>query len=81
MSELTHKKMAMAFALFSFGVVVFGSIFSGATYVTAFVRGTEAGVLFGLLAYGLGAMLVEKVDVFADLENQKKMKDSDKTEE
>lgn len=59
MSELTHKKMSLAFALLSFGVMVFGSVLSGSGVITAFIRGTEAAILFGLLVWGLGTMLVQ----------------------
>lgn len=70
MSELTHKKMALAFGLFSFGLMVFGSIFSGATFVTALIRGTEAAILFALIVFILGFALVEKEeDYLADLKN------------
>ncbi|OGW20961.1 MAG: hypothetical protein A3K09_05205 [Nitrospinae bacterium RIFCSPLOWO2_12_FULL_47_7] len=82
MTELTHKKIALVFALFSFGVMVFGSVFSGARITTAFVRGTEAAILFGLLAWGLGTMLVEKDDDFltdVKFEDKGKEKDQDQT--
>ncbi len=59
MNELTHKKMSLAFALFSFGVMVIGSVLSGSGVITAFIRGTKAAILFGLLVWGLGTMLVE----------------------
>jgi hypothetical protein len=53
MSELTIKKLALSFGLFSFGFVVIGSIISGATFFTAFVRGSVAILLFGGAAFGL----------------------------
>ena len=59
MSALTHKKMALAFALLSFGVMVLGSFLSGSTVITALVRATEAALLFGFLAWILGYSLVE----------------------
>lgn len=60
MSQLTVKKTALAFALFSFGVMTFGSVLTGAGFFTALVRGTEAAFVFGFLALGLGSMLAEK---------------------
>jgi hypothetical protein len=68
MSELTHKKMALAFSLLSFGVMAVGSWLSGAGVITALVRATEAALLFGLLAWVLGLSLVEKdEDLLVDL--------------
>ena len=81
MSDLMHKKVALAFALLSFGGMMIGSLFSGATVVTAIVRGTEAAALFGLLILALGAMLVEKVDdAHAGSSSEHKKKDLDKTD-
>ena len=72
MSELTHKKMVLAFALLSFGVMVLGNVVSGARVITALVRATEAALLFGLLAWVLGYSLIEKdEDVVSDLHEHK----------
>lgn len=60
MSELTHKKMVLAFSLLSFGVMVVGGFLSGTPIITVLVRATEAALLFGLLAWVLGLSLVEK---------------------
>ncbi|PIQ98795.1 MAG: hypothetical protein COV66_12885 [Nitrospinae bacterium CG11_big_fil_rev_8_21_14_0_20_45_15] len=59
MSELTIKKLALSFGLFSFGFVVIGSIISGATFYTAFLRGSAAILLFGGAAFGLLSLMVE----------------------
>ena len=60
MSVLAIKRMAVGFALFSFGMLAFGSLLSGARLLTAFVRGIEAGIVFGLLAWLLGSFLLEE---------------------
>jgi len=60
MNSLTLKKMATGFALLSFGILAVGSLLTGARLFTSFVRGIEAGVIFGLLAWGLGSFLVEE---------------------
>lgn len=58
MSSTTIKKIAVGFSLLAFAVLTFGSLLSGARILTSFVRGIEAAVVFGLLAWGLSAMAV-----------------------
>jgi len=60
MSDTVAHKLAMIFALFSFGFVTIGSIFSGATYITAFSRGAVAFLLFGGAAFGLLRFMIEE---------------------
>ncbi len=60
MKQLTIQKLAMAFALFSFGFVAIGSIMSGATYVTAILRGAGASLLFGGVAFALLHLMAEE---------------------
>lgn len=60
MSSITIRKIAAGFALLAFAVLVFGSLLSGARILTSFVRGFEAAIIFGLLAWGLSAMVVEE---------------------
>jgi len=62
MTSLTAKKIAVGFALLSFAVLVFGSLLNGARIVTAFVRGVEAGLVFGLLAWALSFLLLKEED-------------------
>lgn len=60
MTELMIRKMALAFALFSFGLVAIGSFLFGARMLSSLVRGTEAAAVFGSLAWGLGLFMEEK---------------------
>ncbi|PIQ97348.1 MAG: hypothetical protein COV67_04700 [Nitrospinae bacterium CG11_big_fil_rev_8_21_14_0_20_56_8] len=60
MSEITAKKTALAFALFSFGLMVVGSVINGSTFLTALIRGGEAAILFGLLGLIFLALLVDR---------------------
>jgi len=71
MSELTIKKLALSFGLFSFGFVVIGSIISGATFFTAFLRGTLAILLFGGAAFGLLSFMGEGKSPESAPENNK----------
>ncbi|MBI4384055.1 MAG: hypothetical protein HY579_08495 [Nitrospinae bacterium] len=54
------RKMALAFALFSFGIVAIGSFLFGSRILTSLVRGTEAAAVFGSLAWALGLFMEEK---------------------
>ena len=60
MSELAIRRMAAGFALFSFGILALGSLLGGVRLFTAFIRGIEAGIIFGLLAWFLGSFLLEE---------------------
>jgi len=69
MSSLTTRKIAAGFALLAFAVLTFGSLLNGARAVTSFVRGVEAGLVFGLLAWGLSSlMLKEEEDMEENVE-------------
>ena len=54
--------MAAGFALFSFGVLALGSLLNGARLFTAFIRGIESGVTFGVLAWLLCSFLFEETE-------------------
>ncbi|NIQ02361.1 MAG: hypothetical protein GWM98_19820 [Nitrospinaceae bacterium] len=57
MSSTAVKKLALSIALLSFAILFFGSWFHGATAVTAFLRGVEAALVFGLVFWCLGTLL------------------------
>ncbi|QPJ65451.1 MAG: hypothetical protein G3M78_08625 [Candidatus Nitrohelix vancouverensis] len=48
MSELNTRKLAVAFAFVAFGLMVFGSVLNGSTFLTALIRGFEAALIFGI---------------------------------
>ena len=48
---LIHNRVALGFAIGSFGFLTIGSLLSGATPSTAFIRGIEAALIFGVLAW------------------------------
>lgn len=60
MSTIVIKKLAVSFALVSFGILFFGSLLFESRPWTAFIRGVEGGVLFGLLILGVGSLIADK---------------------
>ena len=60
MSTVVIKKLAVSFALVSFGVLFFGSLLFDSRPLTAFIRGIEGGVIFGLLILGIGSLVADK---------------------
>ncbi len=52
--------MAVSFALLSFAILVFGSVLTGSRMTTALIRGTEAAIVFGALAWSFGSLLMDK---------------------
>ena len=50
------QKIAAGFGIFAFGFLAIGSFLNGATAVTSVVRGFEAAVIFGALAWGVGSL-------------------------
>ena len=60
MSIVNIQKMAVAFALLSFGILSIGSILMGATFFTGILRGIGGAILFGLLALGVSSMLMQE---------------------
>ena len=52
--------MAASFGLLSFGILSIGSILMGATFFTGFSRGIGGAILFGLLAWGVGSLLMQE---------------------
>ncbi len=60
MTKIQVKKMAVSFALLSFAVLAFGSVLTGARITTALIRGAEAALVFGVLAWSFGSLLMDK---------------------
>ncbi|GJL79992.1 MAG: hypothetical protein NPINA01_29810 [Nitrospinaceae bacterium] len=60
MTQFQIKKMAVSFSLFSFAILMFGSLLTGSRMTTAFIRGIEAALLFGAIAWGLGSLIMDK---------------------
>jgi hypothetical protein len=58
MSNIQIKKMAVLFALLSFAILVFGSVLTGSRTTTALIRGVEAAVVFGALAWSFGSVVM-----------------------
>ena len=72
MSSNNIQKMAASFGLLSFGILSIGSILMGATFFTGISRGIGGAILFGLLAWGVGSLLMQEDKV--DDEDQKEDK-------
>lgn len=60
MTDIQIKKMAVSFALLSFAILTFGSVLTGSRMTTALIRGTEAAIVFGALAWSFGYLVMEK---------------------
>jgi hypothetical protein len=60
MTPLNIQKMAASFGLLSFGILSIGSVLMGATFFTGISRGIGGAILFGLLAWGVGSMLLQE---------------------
>ncbi len=60
MSPENIQKMAASFGLLSFGILSIGSVLMGATVFTGVTRGIGGSILFGLLAWGVGSMLMQE---------------------
>jgi hypothetical protein len=68
MSPVNIQKMAVSFGLLSFGILTIGSVLMGATFFTGISRGIGGAIIFGLIAWGVGSMLMqeEEEDVVDD---------------
>ena len=60
MSPLNIQKMAASFGLLSFGVLSIGSVLMGATVLTGVIRGVAGAIIFGLLAWSSGTLLMRE---------------------
>jgi hypothetical protein len=60
MTKTQIKKMAVSFALLSFAILVFGSVLTGSRMTTALIRGAEAAIVFGALAWSFGSVVMDR---------------------
>ena len=62
MSPINIQKMAASFGLFSFGFLCIGSILMGATVLTGVVRAIVGAVVFALVVWLSGILLLQEDD-------------------
>jgi len=62
MSPINIQKMATSFGLFSFGFLCIGSILMGATVLTGVIRGMVGALVFALVVWLSGILLLEEDD-------------------
>ena len=60
MKPLNIQKMAASFGLLSFGILSIGSLLMGATVLTGIIRGVAGAIIFGLLAWFSGSLLIRE---------------------
>ena len=77
MKSANIQKMAAAFGLLSFGILCIGSIFMGTTILTGVIRGMVGAVLFALVAWLSGIILLQEDDGNI-LEDEDQKEDMDK---
>ena len=75
MNSLNTQKMAVSFGLLAFGILSIGSVLMGATVLTGLIRGVAGALIFGLLAWSSGTLLMREDEMAKD-EGQEE--DSDK---
>ena len=66
MNPANIQKMAASFGLLSFGILSIGSVLMGATVLTGIVRGVAGAIIFGLLAWMSGALLMREEEIVED---------------
>ena len=66
MSPLNTQKMAASFGLLSFGILSIGSVLMGATLLTGLIRGVAGALIFGLLAWSSGTLLMREDEMAKD---------------
>ena len=59
MNEFVSKKIGMGFAFGAFGFLAFASLIFGARFVTAVIRGFQAGLVFGGMAWCIGWFMLK----------------------
>ena len=82
MNSLNVQKMAASFGLLSFGVLSAGSVLMGATLITGIIRGVAGTIIFGLLIWLSGSLLIREdnvVELEDHEENPEKGKQLDQT--
>ena len=62
MNPINIQKMAASFGLFSFGFLCIGSILMGATVLTGVIRGMVGAVVFALVVWLSGILLLQEDD-------------------
>ena len=62
MSPINIQKMATSFGLFSFGFLCIGSILMGATVLTGVIRGMVGAIVFALVVWLSGILLLQEDD-------------------
>ena len=62
MNPINIQKMATSFGLFSFGFLCIGSILMGATVLTGVIRGMVGAVVFALVVWLSGILLLQEDD-------------------
>ena len=62
MNPVNIQKMAASFGLFSFGFLCIGSILMGATVITGIIRGMVGAVVFALVVWLSGIILLQEDD-------------------
>ena len=62
MNPVNIQKMAASFGLFSFGFLCIGSILMGATVLTGIIRGVVGAVVFALVVWLSGIILLQEDD-------------------
>ena len=77
MNPINIQKMAASFGLFSFGFLCIGSILMGATVLTGVVRGIVGAVIFTLVIWLSGIILLQKDDEDI-IDNEDQKEDADK---
>ena len=55
--------MATSFGLLSFGILSIGSVLMGTTVLTGIIRGIVGALVFGLLAWSSGTLLMREVEM------------------
>ena len=77
MNPVNIQKIAASFGLFSFGFLCIGSILMGATVLTGVIRGIVGAVVFALVAWLSGIILLQDDDEDI-LEGEDQKEDIDK---
>ena len=70
MSSLKIQKIAASFGLLSFGILSIGSVLMGATVLTGIIRGVVGAIIFGLLAWLSGSLLMRKDEMVGDEDHE-----------
>ena len=66
MSPLNTQKMAASFGLLSFGILSIGSMIMGATVLTGLIRGVSGAIIFGVLVWSSGTLLMREDEMAKD---------------